>query len=153
MIIAVDFDGCLCENAWPGIGAAHGEVILYLRSRKARGDRIILWTCRTGKRLADAVVWCAQWGLVFDAVNENLPEMVQGFGNDCRKVYADEYWDDKSVIVGKDCVCYLNRGGAADMKVVGRFRRPPYRFWRCGDIWKDIGKDRRWSGRSGMRRG
>ena len=119
MIIAVDFDGCLCENAWPGIGAAHGEVILYLRSRKARGDRIILWTCRTGKRLAD----------------------------------ADEYWDDKSVIVGKDCVCYLNQGGAADIKVVGRFRRPPYRFWRCGDMWKDIGKDRRWSGRSGMRRG
>ena len=25
--IAIDFDGCLCENAWPEIGAPHWDVI------------------------------------------------------------------------------------------------------------------------------
>lgn len=33
-IIAVDFDGTLCENNWPGIGAPNEELIEYLRNRK-----------------------------------------------------------------------------------------------------------------------
>jgi hypothetical protein len=33
---------------------------------------------------------------VFDAINENLPVNVAAFGNDCRKIFADEYWDDKA---------------------------------------------------------
>lgn len=33
-IIAVDFDGTLCENKWPEIGAANEELIEYLRDRK-----------------------------------------------------------------------------------------------------------------------
>ena len=32
-----------------------------------------------------------------DAVNESLPEWIEAWGNDCRKVGADEYWDDKAV--------------------------------------------------------
>ena len=32
----------------------------------------------------------------FDAVNDNLPEMVEKYGVNCRKVCADEYWDDRS---------------------------------------------------------
>ena len=35
-------------------------------------------------------------GLEFDAVNENLPEMIEWYGNDCRKVFADVYIDDKA---------------------------------------------------------
>jgi hypothetical protein len=35
--------------------------------------------------------------MTFDAVNENLPDMVEKFGNDCRKVYADVYIDDAAV--------------------------------------------------------
>ena len=37
------------------------------------------------------------WGLTFDAVNENLPERIEMFGNDPRKIGADEYWDDRAV--------------------------------------------------------
>ena len=36
------------------------------------------------------------FGLEFDAVNENLPEINELFGGDCRKIYADVYLDDKS---------------------------------------------------------
>ena len=38
-------------------------------------------------------------GLYFDAVNANLPERIAYFGGDCRKISADEYWDDRAVVV------------------------------------------------------
>ena len=95
-IIAVDFDGCLCQNAWPEIGEAREDVIRALLERQKHGAKIILWTCRVGERLAAAVQWCADHGIAFDAVNANLPVNIAAFGNDCRKIYADEYWDDKA---------------------------------------------------------
>ncbi len=98
-IIAVDFDGTLCESKWPEIGRANQPIINYLLLRKAEGDKLILWTCRTGQLLDDAVLWSLQHGLRFDAVNANLPERIAEYGNDCRKISADEYWDDKSAIV------------------------------------------------------
>lgn len=98
-VIAVDFDGTLCESKWPEIGRANLPVINYLLQRQANGDKLILWTCRTGELLDAAVMWSLQHGLRFDAVNANLPERIAEYGNDCRKISADEYWDDKSVIV------------------------------------------------------
>lgn len=98
MIIAVDFDGTLCENAWPEIGAANEAAILCLKEWQERGDSLILWTCRVGEKLDAAVSWCADHGLVFDAVNENLPPIIRKFGGDCRKIYADMYIDDKGIM-------------------------------------------------------
>lgn len=100
IIIAVDFDGCLCENAWPEIGEARSDIIHALLERQKQGAKIILWTCRVGEHLAAAVQWCADHGITFDAVNDNLPSNIAAFGNDCRKIYADEYWDDKAVPTG-----------------------------------------------------
>lgn len=98
-VIAVDFDGCLCVKKWPEIGAPNWDAIHALIRRKADGDKIILWTCRDGKQLEEAVLWCINHGLRFDAVNENLPENIKFFGNDCRKVWANEYWDDRAIPV------------------------------------------------------
>lgn len=100
-IIAVDFDGTLCENKYPEIGEPNQYVIDELKKRQKNGDALILWTCRTGNRLSDAVEWCRVQGLVFDRVNENLPEIIEAFGEDSRKITATEYWDDRSVIVSK----------------------------------------------------
>lgn len=95
-IIAVDFDGCLCKSAWPEIGAANAELINRLKFSRATGNKLILWTCREGKALAEAVEWCRARGLEFDAVNANLPEMSAMYGNDSRKIGADVYVDDKA---------------------------------------------------------
>lgn len=70
-----------------------------LAACKADGGKVILWTCREGKMLEEAVLWCLNRGLRFDAVNDNLPELKEAFGNNTRKIYADEYWDDRSVPV------------------------------------------------------
>lgn len=101
--IAIDFDGCLCVDAYPDIGAPNLAVIAKAKERQAAGAGLILWTCREGKLLEDAVAACAGWGLHFDAVNESLPDWIEAFGTRPRKVGASEYWDDRAVVV---------RGGA-----------------------------------------
>lgn len=103
-VIAIDFDGTLCENKYPEIGPPRWGVIFKALSEKQKGAALILWTCRTGKKLDDAVSACAKWGLTFDAVNENLPSWVAAWNNDPRKIGATEYWDDraKSTIDAKD---------------------------------------------------
>lgn len=98
-VIAVDFDGCICESKWPEIGEPRQQVINELIKAQAEGAKLILWTCREGELLDAAVMWCLNRGLRFDTVNDNLDENKRLFGNNCRKVWADEYWDDKSVLV------------------------------------------------------
>lgn len=99
-IIAVDFDGTLCENKYPEIGNPNRELITYLRDEKKRGARVILWTCRSGEDLESAVKWCELYGLKFDAVNENAAEAIEEFGGDTRKIFAHEYIDDRATNAG-----------------------------------------------------
>lgn len=96
-IIAVDFDGTLCKNKWPEIGEPNQKLFDYLIREKKLGTKIILWTCRHGEHLTDAVIWCAQRGLEFDAINDNLPDRVEVFGDNTRKVFAHMYIDDRAV--------------------------------------------------------
>ncbi len=95
--IAIDFDGCLCQDRYPAIGPPNWEVIRRAQAEQAAGVAVILWTCRAGPYLQEAVDACTAWGLALDAVNANLPERIARYGNDCRKVSADEYWDDRAV--------------------------------------------------------
>jgi hypothetical protein len=99
MIYAIDFDGTLAENAWPEIGQPKAEIIDYVKQLKSDGHKLILWTCREDERLAQAVKWCADQGITFDAVNDNLPELNELYGNNSRKIGADYYVDDKNLFV------------------------------------------------------
>ena len=98
-VIAIDFDGCLSANQWPEIGEPNWDVINRAKAEKDAGAELVLWTCRTGEHLEAAVRACREWGLEFDAVNENTPRLIEIFGEDCRKVCAAEYWDDHAVTV------------------------------------------------------
>ena len=94
MIIAVDFDGTLCENAWPDIGKPNVALIDFLKQRRKQGDWLILWTMREGWALLNAIYWCDEHGLQFDAVNDNLNELKEQYHNNPRKVFANWYIDD-----------------------------------------------------------
>lgn len=96
-VIAVDFDDTLCAGKWPDIGEPNYKLIEYLKDQQAAGVRLILWTCRCGTMLSNAVEWCREYGLEFDTVNENLPELIESYGSDSRKINADIYIDDKAV--------------------------------------------------------
>ena len=95
-IIAVDFDGTLCTDAYPDMGVPNLPLIGLLKKLQQEGCQLILWTCRCGKELEAAVAWCEKFGLVFDKVNQNTEEIIQKYGSDSRKIYADVYIDDKS---------------------------------------------------------
>ena len=94
-VIAIDFDGTIVENAFPGIGRPIPEVVSFIKRHK-RKYIWILWTCRTGKHLQDAVDYLKSIGIVMDYVNENTREQIEKYGSDTRKVYADYYIDDKN---------------------------------------------------------
>ena len=92
-IIAVDFDGTLSlDSQYPNIGRFNTHLYEALMKLKGIGWSIVLWTCREGKELKEAVEWCANNGLEFDAINENPPEV--SFKS--RKVVADMYIDDRA---------------------------------------------------------
>ena len=94
MIYAVDFDGTICEHEFPNIGAPKKDVISFIKKEHANGEKIILWTCRKGVYLEQALLWCLTHDIPLDAVNENLP----GLGFDTsNKIYADVYIDDRSI--------------------------------------------------------
>lgn len=99
-IIAIDFDGVLFTDAYPEVGLPIAPNINRAKNEKANGAKLILWTCREGKKLEEAVAACRAVGLEFDAVNENVPELKEAFGTDPRKVGATEYWDDRAVCMG-----------------------------------------------------
>ncbi len=101
-IVAVDFDGTLVKDAFPEIGEPNTVLIGQLKTWKKNNpnDRLILWTCRdndTKERNLDAAVNYLSYyhGLEFDSVNKNCAEVIAMFNNDTRKVYANEYIDDK----------------------------------------------------------
>ena len=95
-IIAVDFEGTLVERRYPEIGPPNVDVFRKLAEEKKKGNRIILVTCREGKMLDIALDFCRKFGIEFDAANDNLPDVIEGFGFNPRKVYADEYWEDRA---------------------------------------------------------
>lgn len=95
-IIAVDFDGTLIpEGCYPGTGPPNELVLNYCKSEQQHGAKIILWTCREGEPLQTAVRWCHNHDLYLDAINDNILESVAFLGCNSRKIYADEYIDDR----------------------------------------------------------
>lgn len=97
MIFCVDFDGTLVHDKYPEIGEPMQHVIDFVIRLKQQGNEIILWTSRTDDQLQAAVEWCAQHGIIFDAVNDNLQRIKEQWGGNTRKVYCDWYIDDKAL--------------------------------------------------------
>lgn len=97
-IIAVDFDGTLSFGAWPEVGPANVELFDFLKLKKEAGVKLILWTCREGETLNAAVSFCLDQGLQFDAINDNLPEIVDRYGTNSRKISCDYYIDDRAIL-------------------------------------------------------
>lgn len=110
--IAIDFDGCLCTNAYPEIGEPNWPVICRAKAEQRAGAGLILWTCRENQLLLDAIAACEGWGLTFDSINESLPDWIEAFGTQPRKVGASEYWDDKAASIPVTDRFFV--GGAGD---------------------------------------
>lgn len=99
MIFAIDFDGTLCDFDYPNIGKPNNRLINMLKHIKRKEHKLILWTCRTGIQLTEAVNWCKKYELEFDAINDDLEEVKKIYKDSGRKIFADYYIDDKNILI------------------------------------------------------
>lgn len=111
MIIAVDFDGTIVEDAYPQIGKAQSFAFETLKALHHERHKLILWTCRQGQSLEEAVAFCRDNGVEFYAVNSNYPGEKLKPGN-TPKIVADVYIDDRII------------GGFPGWSEVWRFLKP-----------------------------
>jgi len=95
-IIAVDFDGTIAEDRYPGIGKPMPFAFETLKMLQGDGHRLILWTYRTGKKLNEAVEFCREHGIEFYAVNKGFPEEDMQHPDTGRKIHADLFIDDRN---------------------------------------------------------
>jgi hypothetical protein len=99
-IIAVDFDGTITRRSTfprkPKKEELADNCIEVLQRLHDAGCEIILWTCRAGKELLDAITFCAEVGIPLDYVNTPTKECYEVWGNlyESRKVFANYYIDD-----------------------------------------------------------
>lgn len=102
MIIAIDFDGTIVDHAFPKIGKPMPLAFEVMKGLKEKGHKLILWTCRedegksiTRQYLREAVDFCKENGVEFDAINESADDWREGDLR--RKVYCDIFIDDRNL--------------------------------------------------------
>ena len=76
MIIAVDFDGTISRGKFPAIDGEQPYAGESLRKLHDEGHKIIIWTCRTGDQLLNAINWLLERKIPFDRVNDHDPENI-----------------------------------------------------------------------------
>jgi len=96
LILAIDFDGTIVEDAYPNIGKPQLFAFETLKRLQDHGHRLILWTYRDGKKLEEAVLFCRENGIEFYAVNKSFPEE-QFDKNKSPKIHADYFIDDRNI--------------------------------------------------------
>ncbi|TVZ56041.1 hypothetical protein OD91_1320 [Lutibacter sp. Hel_I_33_5] len=96
LIVAIDFDGTVVEDAYPGIGKPMIFAFDTMKKLQSEGHRLILWTYRSGRKLDEAVAYCQENGIEFYAVNKNYPEEIFD-GKISRKIHADIFVDDRNI--------------------------------------------------------
>jgi len=118
-ILAVDFDGTICEDAFPEIGAPREAVIAAMRDLHHRGWKIIIHTCRANQgpvaegdsaknrfaRLREMLDWLRRHAVPFDKVwGLKLcgPALIEDAPNEIGKPAADVYWDDRALNVNAE---------------------------------------------------
>jgi uncharacterized HAD superfamily protein len=98
MTIAIDFDGTICEQSFPKVGALRKDADVYIRKLKEDGHTIIINTCRSGKYEGMAQDFLEDKKIPYHYINSNLPELIEFYNQDCRKISADLYIDDKCLM-------------------------------------------------------
>lgn len=103
--LGIDFDGTLCDEAYPNIGAPKAGAKEALTLFRALGYRIVIWTCRTCHYHYDIfggdptqptldrekVIEMKNWLKVHDIPYDEIDDGSRG------KLHADFYIDDKGI--------------------------------------------------------
>lgn len=98
LVLAIDFDGTIAELSFPQVGALRKGAAKYIRKLYDDGHYIIINTCRSGKFEGMAHDFMQDHGIPYHYMNSNLPALIIEYGQDCRKISADYYIDDKCLL-------------------------------------------------------
>lgn len=98
LILAIDFDGTIAEVSFPEVGALIAGAAEHIRMLYDEGHYIIINTCRSGKMEGLAEDFLKENDIPYHYINSNLPELVEEYTQDCRKISADYYIDDKCIM-------------------------------------------------------
>lgn len=93
MVIAVDFDGTCVTHAYPRIGDDIGAIPV-LKKLVQNSHKLVLFTMRSGKELAEAQNWLESQGVSLYGVNRNP---TQDNWTSSPKAYAEYYIDDAAL--------------------------------------------------------
>ena len=94
MILAIDCDGTIVEDAFPKVGKLKKDAKKYINKLYAEGKYIILWTCRAKHHETTIKNFLLSKGVKFHLINKNYPAL--GFETS-PKIYADIYIDDRGL--------------------------------------------------------
>ena len=96
--VAVDFDDTLyIEESDSYDRYINRQAIDVLKRFQEDGGIVILWTCRTKDTLKEAISLLREEDFKPDYINENTPEVLEKYGGDSRKIYAQAYIDDRAI--------------------------------------------------------
>jgi hypothetical protein len=99
-IIAVDFDGTITKKSTFPLKPTKEDLAPYavetLKALHNMGCEIILWTCRSGKQIVDALTFCGEVGIPIDYANQPARQCYDSWGNfyESPKIFANYYIDD-----------------------------------------------------------
>lgn len=97
MIIAIDFDGTIVRGKYPTIDGLQPYAKQVINGLILEGHYVIIWTCRAGDKLVDAVNYLLEQGIKFNRVNDHEPINVSQYSDSGPKIYAHCYIDDKNI--------------------------------------------------------
>lgn len=97
MILGIDFDGTIAELEYPELGKIKPNAIDVINRLHDKGHTIIIWTCRSDDHQDLVENYLKKNGLKFHHINDNCPSLILQYGNNCRKISADIYIDDRQL--------------------------------------------------------
>lgn len=97
LVISVDFDGTLVTDKFPEVGELRTGAKYFVNKLYNEGHYIIINTCRSGGHEGKVEDFLEKEGVYYHYINSNLPELIEHYKQDCRKISADFYIDDKCV--------------------------------------------------------
>lgn len=92
--VGIDFDGTCVTHEYPAIGKPVDNCLDVLYQLQDAGHKLILYTMRSGERLAQAVEYLEENGVRLYSVNENP---TQHHWTASRKVFCHLYIDDAAL--------------------------------------------------------
>ena len=97
LILAIDFDGTIATDSFPEVGTLREDADVIIRKLYEDGHDIIINTCRTGKYEGLAEYFLVDNNIPYHFINSNLPRVIDTYKQDCRKISADFYIDNRNI--------------------------------------------------------